>query len=77
MHCSAPETDVDYLCGSEFQQCQFLLKKIDELLYAPCGQRGAGDVFQHCKHELEMEPFYFSVKTMLVVVSLLARVLLR
>lgn len=27
MHCSAPGTDIDYLCGSEFKQCQFLLEK--------------------------------------------------
>lgn len=27
MHCSSLETDADSLCGSEFQQCQFLLEK--------------------------------------------------
>lgn len=56
----------------------FFLKKIDELLYAPYGQRGDEDVLQHCENELEMpaKAFYFSVKTMLVVGSLLPRVLL-
>lgn len=85
MYCSVLETDADSLCGSEFQQCQFLLEKSMNSLMLHM-DRGVLEMYfstvkVNWKCTLFLENvvyilFWIHVKTMLVVVSLLARVLL-